>query len=129
MKIKVTFWNGDDEVTAELPAKNEVCDKCEGHGTHLNPSIGEHAYSAEEFHESFDDEQAEEYFKRGGMYDVTCSVCKGKNVVLVVDSSQCTTPEQKETLKAHKRYMKAQRDADREWQTEMRNEAMMLGEY
>lgn len=80
----------DDEVEMEekFPAKLEVCWKCEGHGTHLTPSIGEHAYSSEEFYESFDDEESrEQYFKRGGIYDVTCHECKGRNVLPVVDES------------------------------------------
>lgn len=72
----------------ELPAVFEVCDRCDGHGTHLTPSIGEHAYSSEEFAESFDDEERAEYFKRGGIYDVPCEVCKGARVVPVVDEER-----------------------------------------
>lgn len=68
-----------------LPARFEVCDRCEGYGTHLQEDIGSHAYSAEEFAESFDDEERGEYFKRGGRYDVQCSTCRGARVVLVVD--------------------------------------------
>lgn len=47
---EICYLNEDgDEVTAKVPHVNEVCDRCEGHGTHLTPSIGMHAYSAEEF--------------------------------------------------------------------------------
>lgn len=77
------------EFTHELPARFEVCDRCEGYGTHLNPSIGQHAYSAEEFAESFDDEEREQYFTRGGRYDVSCEVCGGKRVVAVPDEDEC----------------------------------------
>lgn len=76
------------ETSYALPAKFEVCDRCEGHGTHLHEAIGSHAYSREEFRESFDDEEAGEYFKRGGRYDVPCSVCKGERVVAVVDEDE-----------------------------------------
>lgn len=70
----------------ELPACFEVCPGCDGHGTHLHPAIGEHAYSSDEFAEAFDsDEDRAQYFTRGGLYDVECSECDGKRVVLVVD--------------------------------------------
>ena len=50
----IKFTEVDDsgeEIEHELPSKFEVCSECEGNGTHLAPSIGEHAYSAEEFNE------------------------------------------------------------------------------
>jgi len=73
-----------------LPGRFEVCPRCEGHGTHLTPSIGEHAYSAEEFNETFwEPEDRAEYFRRGGMYDVDCETCRGKRVILVPDEDAC----------------------------------------
>lgn len=78
-----------EDVEIEIPAKYEVCDRCEGEGSHLTPSIGEHAYSEEEFREAFDEEEREQYFTRGGMYDVVCIDCKGLRVVLVVDEDAC----------------------------------------
>lgn len=70
----------------ELPCSFSVCPRCDGHGSILTPSIGEHAYSSEEFNETFhDDEDREAYFTRGGKYDVTCPVCSGKNVVPTPD--------------------------------------------
>lgn len=90
--IEITLMNdddGDDEVFT-LPARNEVCPDCEGDGYVLNESMRNHAYSAEEFCESFDDEEAEHYFKRGGMYDVQCPTCHGANVVPVIDLGRCT---------------------------------------
>lgn len=89
MKINLTWYDSEEgeEIEHSFPAKNEVCSRCEGHGSHLNPSIGSHAYTLEEFNESFDDEGREEYFKRGGIYDVQCEECKGKNVVLVADEN------------------------------------------
>ena len=56
--IEVTYWDADDkEVVLELPARLEVCDYCEGHGTVLCEGMRGHAYSAEEFAEAFDDEE------------------------------------------------------------------------
>lgn len=114
MEQEITYIDSDgEEVCVSLPHKNEVCPKCEGHGTHLTESIGSHAYSQEEFEEAFPcgSEEREHYFRRGGMYDVICTVCGGKNVVLVVDEAACTTPEQKAHLKAYK---KAERERARE---------------
>ena len=93
---------GTEETDESLPGKFEVCPRCEGHGTHLTPSIGEHAYSAEEFNESFSDEEDRaEYFKRGGIYDVQCYECKGEKVVLVVDEDACRTDEEKALLEMY----------------------------
>lgn len=90
--INITIFNDQGvEVEHEFPAKFEVCDRCEGHGTHLTPRIREHAYTAAEFYESFEDEESRaEYFKRGGAYDVTCESCKGQRVISVVDEAQLT---------------------------------------
>lgn len=114
MNQEVTYYTDQgEEVTVPLPHKHEVCPRCEGHGTHLNPSIGSYAYSAEEFDEAFEpgSEEREHYFHRGGMYDVKCHTCQGKNVVLVVDEAECTTQEQKKHLKA---YLKSERRRARE---------------
>lgn len=98
-KIKLTWWNEDgEETTYEFPAINEVCDRCEGFGTHLTPSIGLHAYSTGEFNESFDEDEKYEYFRRGGIYDVSCEVCNGKNVVVIV--SENLLNEEEKTLYA-----------------------------
>lgn len=111
MKTTIEFTETDDEtgdeVVHELPAKMEVCDDCEGHGTHLAPGMRFHAYTSEEFYEEFDDEDREQYFTRGGIYDVTCGTCKGKNVIAVVDDDACHTAEQKALLK---RYYDLQED-------------------
>jgi hypothetical protein len=97
MNIVLKWYDENgDQIEHSFPATNEVCSRCEGHGTHLNPSIGEHAYSAEEFAEAFDDDESrEQYFKRGGIYDVTCEECGGKNVVAVVDESRLSTEQKK----------------------------------
>jgi hypothetical protein len=78
------------EVEVVVPARMEVCPRCEGYGTHLNPNIGEHAYSQEEFDEAFEpgSEEREHYFKRGGIYDVTCRECRGQRVIAVPDETR-----------------------------------------
>lgn len=95
-EIELEWYDEDgEEVSHSFPSKNEVCHRCEGYGTHLNPSIGNHAYSQEEFYESFDEEGREEYFKRGGIYDVQCEECKGNKVIEVVDESRLSEEQKK----------------------------------
>lgn len=91
-------WNDEDgeEVTHSFPAKFEVCDSCEGHGTHLHESIRGNTYTREEFNEAFDDDDSQaEYFRHGGRFDVTCSTCKGKNVVQVVDEAKLSAEQKR----------------------------------
>jgi hypothetical protein len=96
IRITVEDEETGEETTHELPARFEVCGRCEGHGTHLNPSIGNHAYTREEFEEAFDDEESREnYFKRGGIYDVSCEECGGQRVIPELDYD-ALTPAQKE---------------------------------
>ena len=95
-----------EESEHEFPSRFEVCDACEGHGMVLCEGMRGYAYSAEEFAESFDDEEREEYFKRGGRYDVTCDVCRGARVVPVVDE-KLLTPKQKALYKI---WLKNERD-------------------
>ena len=103
MRIKLSYHGFDEddnevEFSEEFPAIHEVCHRCEGHGSILNPSIGHHAYTREEFNEAFDDEGREQYFTRGGMYDIQCPTCKGKRVIIVRDKSFPLNEEQKAFL-------------------------------
>jgi hypothetical protein len=129
-KVTVTDDEGG-ETEHELPAKFEVCSRCEGHSTHLNPSIGQHAYSQEEFEEAFSDpEEREVYFKRGGMYDVTCEECRGQRVVAVVDEEAVKrTPDLKAVYDQWVEQEEHSAAFDREWRREQEMEARMLGEW
>lgn len=85
---KITFTTLDAEtceIEVELPAKNEVCGRCEGEGKHTNPAIDGNGISQEQFDEDPDFEEA----YRSGRYDVTCERCGGKRVELVVDAAEC----------------------------------------
>ena len=73
MVIRVGYLDGQ-----EFPAKFEVCDLCDGRGTHVNPPIDSHGLSGEDFAE--DPEFAEDC--RSGVYDVECARCGGRRVVL-----------------------------------------------
>lgn len=64
-----------------VPCKFEVCNLCDGKGTHVNPSIDAGGLSAEDFAE--DPDFREDYFS--GMYDIPCNKCSGKRVTPVVE--------------------------------------------
>ena len=71
---------GDYEEDIEAAIEFEVCDLCNGKGTHVNPSIDSHGLSADDFAE--DPDFAESYFSGG--YDVRCALCQGDRVVPVL---------------------------------------------
>ena len=121
ISIEVVFEDDNgDEVVVDIPARYEVCSDCEGHGSVLNESMRFHAYTAEEFSD-FTDEDREQYFKRGGIYDVVCSTCKGMRVEKVLDTDAKLTSEQKEALKL----MREREADDREYEHLCRMERMM----
>lgn len=90
----------------ELPAKWEVCSRCEGRGSHVNPNIDGNGISAEEFEQ--DPEFRENYFN--GLYDISCEECKGRTTVLVVDEEQAD----KDTLKKHHEFQEDKAKWERE---------------
>ena len=79
---KTIEWDDEDEgISFSLPARYEVCDRCEGEGTHIADGIDSHGITREEFDADPDFEEA--YFS--GRYDVPCTECGGKRVVLCVN--------------------------------------------
>ena len=65
----ITFETLDTDtcpIEVELPAKFEVCSRCDGNGKHVSPAIDGNGISREQFEEDPDFEQA--YFS--GRYDV-----------------------------------------------------------
>jgi hypothetical protein len=93
--MNVKYYNDEgDEVEVTFPSVMVVCPECDGTSYVLCDGMRGAAYSAEEFCESFDEEEREQYFTRGGIYDQVCPVCKGKNVVPEVDEENLT-PAQK----------------------------------
>lgn len=103
---KITFWMTVEEGTeaeVELPAKYEVCERCQGEGKHVNPSIDGNGISREDFDQDPDFEEA--YFR--GDYDVNCEECKGRTTVLEVDEAACKAQGLEKALEA---YWQARRD-------------------
>lgn len=112
--LKIEMWDEEEgtDVEVEIPAKFEVCPRCEGKGTHVNPAIDGNGLSREDFEADPDFEEA--YL--AGRYDVRCEECQGERVVLVPDEARMT-PADKEIWKKHSR--QAARDR-RERESEIR---------
>ncbi len=124
-QLELTYETDDgEEVTFTVPAKNAVCDDCEGEGSVLCEGMRGHAYSAEEFAESFDDEERAEYFKRGGRYDIPCPTCKGLRVVPVVDEERLA-PDARVKLAVWEKREADKREIEREMEAISRMERMM----
>lgn len=100
LKVWVTTKKGN-AFEVPLPAKRIVCPGCDGAGTELRGGLKGAVISDENL---ADPDFRESYF--GGDYDVACSECDGKNVVLVVDEDQLTG-------KMADRYWRAVEDARR----------------
>lgn len=96
-----------------LPARFTLCDRCQGSGSHVNPSIDGHGLSAEDFAE--DPDFAESYF--AGDYDVRCETCMGARVVAVPDLARWTF--------AQRRLLVRQRRSEREYQRDYDSEAWL----
>lgn len=99
-KIKLTYTTrAGIEFTFEFRSKMEVCDRCEGRGTHVNPNIDGNGITSSEWAE-WDEESRENYMS--GVYDVRCEECNGANVVAVVDED-ALTPKQRRRFEACQR--------------------------
>lgn len=112
--IKFIPHGEDEENEISLKARYEVCPRCEGKGTHVNPSIDGHGISAQEFAE--DPQFKEDYFN--GVYDVPCYDCKGLRVVPVVDETPGINKE--EDLKKYHEYLEWEDYYHREREAELR---------
>lgn len=99
--IDVELYDNDgNSYSYAFPAKYEVCNRCGGDGHHLNPNIECEGggFTASEWRDACEDDPEFEEHYFGGMYDITCSKCKGKRVMLVIDEFAIVTDEQKENF-------------------------------
>lgn len=113
----ITLTIGDVEHT--LPAKFVVCDRCEGRGKHVNPSIDGNGISAEQFAE--DPDFKESYLR--GDYDVPCERCHGLRVVAVLNEERCSA----QILKAYYKQQEAKARYQAECASERRWEYLAGG--
>ena len=84
----ITFYA--DDIELEIPAKYELCQRCRGKGTHVNPAIDGNGLSQEDM-----DEAGPEFFDdyMAGVYDVACYACKGRTTVLVADTMRMSADQ------------------------------------
>lgn len=120
MTLTITY-DGDDpeeETSVALPARFAVCETCEGHGSHVNPSIDDQGLTAEDF---YDDPDFEEEY-RSGSYDVPCYECQGLRVVPRVDEEALkeSTDELKLAFKKWQEALEAEDQYRRERESERR---------
>lgn len=98
-----------DELT--IPAKYEVCSRCNGKGTHVNSSIDGNGLSSDDMHKMGPD-FLEDYLS--GVYDVPCYECNGEKVVMVPNESKASPEE----LKAYYDYLQNEADYQAEIEAE-----------
>jgi len=79
--------SGEEEIHS-FPSKKEVCPNCKGEGKVLCGGLRHLDFTLEEFRETFDEEERYEYF-HGDMFNVVCPLCRGLNVIDVIDRSAC----------------------------------------
>lgn len=94
MQVFVKVPNPDEEsedeyVLKALPVKMAVCNRCDGRGCYVNPSI-DTGITQEEFDD--DPDFKEGYFS--GRYDVQCEECVGNNVVPEPDEDKINSSKE-----------------------------------
>ena len=94
-----------------LPTKMVVCPTCEGKGVHVNRAIDGNGLDP---HLADDPDFMRDYM--GGVYDVVCEECGGKNVVAVIDESRCS----KDQLAAYDEHIAEEYAYQRECEAERR---------
>lgn len=99
---------GGESLEVELPAKRQMCTRCDGTGRHTNPSIDGNGITASEMEELGDDFR-EDYLS--GVYDVTCGTCKGEKIIEVLDHAVCQRAPHRAIYRQH---LKEQEDSARD---------------
>lgn len=92
-------------VTGDLPARYEVCWRCGGEGSHVNPNVDGHGITADEWANEWDEDQRETYMSGG--YDVSCEECGGARVTLALDDEAIASGSE-ELRDLHRAYMNQQ---------------------
>lgn len=104
-----------------IPAKFEVCPRCHGEGSQVNPAIDGNGLTAEDIDEA-GPEFLDDYLS--GVYDVPCHQCKGERVVAVPDMERLND----EQRTAYENHSRALADLERDSYYERRAEAWACGE-
>jgi hypothetical protein len=102
-----------------VPARYEVCPRCDGRGKHDHPAF-RNGITMDEWNGPDWDEESQASYMRGD-YDVRCEKCAGARVVLVPDEA-ALTEEQRELVRAH-------REALADLAACERSERILMGDY
>ena len=106
------------EASYELPAVFEVCPRCSGKGTIVNPSVDGNGLTAMDFED--DPDFRRDYFS--GVYDIRCPSCNGERVIPEVAFEDLTTQQDG----VYQTWIEQHRDEERfnrMWSDEIRNGA------
>lgn len=104
------------EVEVQVPARWVICSQCDGEGK-SSAYLG--AYTAEEFHEAFSDDDQQAYFR--GEYDRTCECCRGRGSILEPDESVMSG--------AQREALRIEREVDADERACLRAEQRLMGDY
>jgi hypothetical protein len=108
---RYTLLHPDSGEELELPARFELCPRCQGTGSHVDPSIDGNGITASEMAELGDDFR-EDYMD--GVYDVQCEACKGERVIPVPDLTRWTFAQKRLLVRSRRAEREYQRDYDSE---------------
>jgi DnaJ-class molecular chaperone len=86
-----------EEANPNRRVKLEVCDRCEGHGEHTNPSIDGNGLTSMDIERLGGQEFLEEYMN--GVYNVPCERCNGARVISDEQSIKLRIIEGAESLR------------------------------
>jgi hypothetical protein len=92
--VEYTDWDEDDNEithTIGMPIRWEVCDLCNGRGSHVDPRIDCNGLS---FDELVDDPEFAEAYSRGD-YDQTCNCCGGRTTIPVINDDHLNDDQKK----------------------------------
>ena len=85
MEEVIKEWS--EETGFKAVTKYEVCFRCRGEGSHVNPAIDGHGVSAQEWNDW--GEESQDMYLSGG-YDIPCEVCNGLRVTMDMDLDAMT---------------------------------------
>ena len=98
--LTYTAYNADfsesTEMALDVPAKNVMCDRCDGEGSVDNPAFSNGITSSDR------EEMGESEFRRymSGAFDVVCPCCRGSRIVLQADVRSMSMAQKRFAVRA-----------------------------
>jgi RecJ-like exonuclease len=116
--------NDDNEISLSVPAKNQICDNCEGDGKMDHPAFSNGITQSER--QEMGEEDFQSYME--GAYDVPCDCCQGRGMILVADVNGMTFIQKRFAVKV-RRYEREQAEFERQYAAERAAEMRFCGYY